>query len=95
MNTQLYHRCDAAVIDDNTSNCNKRILNTTTTATATPTTAVTVVASNGPEKKHDRRFKKNIADKCRTKTGMYCFVFCYYLLMYTSLNTQMDFHACV
>lgn len=61
MNTQLYRRCDAAVIDDNAQCNNKRVLDT-------------VVAATGPSKEHDRRLKKS-AEKCRTKTGMCVCVF--------------------
>lgn len=81
MNTQLYRRCDAAVIDDNAPSNNKRVLDTATAAAAT-------VATNGPEKKPDRHLKKN-ADKCRTKTGMVLFVYvCHCIRFVNSTSFQ-------
>lgn len=80
MNTQFYRRCDAAVIDDNAPSNIKHVSDAATAA---------VVASNGPEKKHDRRLKKN-ADKCRTKTGMFyfCIMPLYVLLHLPFSKTQ-------
>lgn len=63
-NTQLYRRCDAAVIDDNAQCNNKHVL-----------VLDTATVANVSTKENDRRLKKN-AEKCRNKTGNMCFVFC-------------------
>lgn len=78
-NTQLYRRCDAAVIDDIAQSNNKRVFDT-------------AAVGNGLTKEHDRRLEKNV-EKCRTKTGMYEYTYVCVsaiVLEVTSLKTQWD-----